>query len=184
MLSVEWKTDGASSQEVRILHRGARAGRGEEAIAGRKAHGAQPLTRPSFVLERRENNTSRQWDGRFGFIGNGLRFAILLVGLGVPTFSRAALVGAMGDNAYGPPRLPVGGNNISAIATVGVESESGVTVLGKGSLPLRDLGASPWPQRFYRIVEHWRDDEHACGHKPRRIRCASERTLTNQHPKG
>ena len=46
----------------------------------------------------------------------GLRFAILFVGLCVPTVGHAALVAAWGNNTYGQTRLPLGVNNVKAIA--------------------------------------------------------------------
>jgi len=89
-LPIEWKTDGSSTPEVRILHRGAGVGRGEEEIAGRTCNCTQPFILPSLLPKGRGNIASRKWNGRCGFIGNWPRFAILLLGLCAPTFSRAA----------------------------------------------------------------------------------------------
>jgi hypothetical protein len=115
-LSVEWKTDGASNQEVPIFHLGAGEGRGEEKIIGLQAQCSQPLALPSLLPNGRGSNASRKWNGRCGFIGNGLRFAILFVGLCAPIFSRAALVAAWEDGSFGQTRVPGGVSNVKAVA--------------------------------------------------------------------
>ncbi len=48
--------------------------------------------------------------------------AALILLLGVPTVSRAALVAAWGDNRYGQTRLPVSANDVKAIAAGDVHS--------------------------------------------------------------